>query len=196
MLYKILMTENKLSTEYLDSKKGEIFEIIPELKYEDGFDQKSSWHIYDVWKHTEVALSNSNYDFEERLALLLHDIGKPFSYQDDGETRHFKGHAQKSAELAEPILQRLGYGKQTIERIVFLIKNHATTINTDNINESNIELIRKLLNIQFCDTNAYNPKKIAPVLQRLNNIKEQLELYTKIYSERQHFKELNDKSEK
>ena len=96
MLYKILMTENKLSTEYLDSKKGEIFEIIPELKYEDGFDQKSSWHIYDVWKHTEVALSNSNYDFEERLALLLHDIGKPFSYQDDGETRHFKELNDKS----------------------------------------------------------------------------------------------------
>ena len=44
----------------------------------------------------EVALSNSNYDFEERLALLLHDIGKPFSYQDDGETRHFKELNDKS----------------------------------------------------------------------------------------------------
>lgn len=84
--------------DYLESKKEEIFKIIPELKPADGFDQRSSWHIYDVWKHTEVALSNSNYDLEERLALLLHDIGKPFSYIDE-----------------------------------------------------NIALIRKLLNIQYCD---------------------------------------------
>jgi len=79
MIEDILMSKQKLSVEYLDSKKEDIFKTIPELEKEDGFDQKSSWHIYDVWKHTEVALSNSRFDFEERLALLLHDIGKPFS---------------------------------------------------------------------------------------------------------------------
>ena len=196
MLYEILMSENKLSTEYLDSKKEEIFEIIPELKHEDGFDQKSSWHIYDVWKHTEVVLSNSNHDFEERLALLLHDIGKPFSYQDDGEIRHFKGHAQKSAEIAEPILQRLGYDKKSIERIVFLIKNHATKINIENVNEENIELIKKLLNVQFCDTKGYNPEKISPVLQRLDCIKQKLERFEESKKNRQNSYKINNEYEK
>ena len=38
---------------------------------------------------------NSPNDLDIRLALLLHDIGKPFSYQDDESGRHFKNHALK-----------------------------------------------------------------------------------------------------
>ena len=43
------------------------------------------------------AIKDSINDIDIRLVLLLHDIGKPFSYQEDGNIRHFKGHAQKSA---------------------------------------------------------------------------------------------------
>lgn len=182
MINDILMQETKLSVNYLESKKEKIFEIIPELKNEDGFDQKNSWHIYDVWTHTEVALSNSNYDFEERLALLLHDIGKPFSYQDDGEVRHFKGHAEKSAEISKEILQRLGYNEIIIKRIIFLIKNHSTIIDLSNVNKDNIELYQKLLNVQYCDTRAYNPEKIEPVIQRLDETKNKLEEISKLFS--------------
>ena len=185
MIYDILMAEQKLSVDYLDSKKEEIFGIIPELKDENGFDQKSSWHIYDVWKHTEVALSNSNYDFEERLALLLHDIGKPFSCQYEGKVRHFKGHADKSAEISVEILERLGYDENTKNKILFLIKNHATVIDVNNINKDNFELFKKLLNIQYCDTRAYNPEKIEPVIQRLDGIKEKLEIIDKNFSNKE-----------
>ena len=176
MIYDILMSEDKLSVDYLESKKEEIFNIIPELKTEDGFDQKSNWHIYDVWKHTEVALSNSKCDFEERIALLLHDIGKPFSYQDDGDVRHFKGHAKKSAEMSEPILERLGYDKQLVDRVSFLIENHSKVINVNIVNKNNVELFEKLLDIQYCDTKAYNPEKIGPVIHRLDQIREQIEI--------------------
>ena len=179
MINDILMAKRELSVDYIESKKEEIFNIIPELKNEDGFNQKSSWHIYDVWKHTEVALSNANYDFEERLALLLHDIGKPFSCQDDGKVRHFKGHADKSAEMSVEILERLGYDKNVINRIIFLIKNHATVIDVNNINKDNFDLFKKLLNIQYCDTRAYNPEKIEPVIQRLDGIKEKTEIIEK-----------------
>ena len=174
MLEEILVSREKLSKDYLDSKKEEIFSIIPELKNEEGFDQKSDWHIYDVWEHTEEALCNSNCDYEERVALLLHDIGKPFSYQDDGDVRHFKGHAEKSAEISKDILKRLGFDINKANRILFLIRNHSTIIDLSNINERNIELYQKLLNVQYCDTKAYNPSKIEPVLQRLNKIQEGL----------------------
>ena len=109
---QILMQSINLSAHMLEKDKNRIFEIIPELKAEDGFNQKSSWHIYDVWKHTVVALSNSNPDLEERIALLLHDIGKPYSYQEENNNRHFKGHAKKTAEMTKKILVRLGYNDE------------------------------------------------------------------------------------
>lgn len=49
------------------------------------------------------------------LALLFHDIGKA-----DG----IRGHAEVGAEIARPILHRLGVPEEDIENIVFLIKNH------------------------------------------------------------------------
>ena len=174
-LKNILMKDSELTVDYLDKHKNEIFNIIPELKDEDGFDQKSPWHIYDVWKHTEVALAMSNHDFEERLALLLHDIGKPHCYQNDEEVRHFRGHAQKSAEISEGILKRLGVDEIEASRIIYLIENHSTIIDTNSISMNNIGLAKKLLNIQYCDTKAYNPNKIEPVINRLDGIRKCIE---------------------
>ena len=48
------------------------------------------------------------------MAALLHDIGKPFSYQDE-EVRHFHGHPEVSADMTEEILKRLGYSKDFID---------------------------------------------------------------------------------
>lgn len=159
----------------LNDNKNLIFKIIPELQAEEGFDQKSPWHIYDVWEHTAVATSNSEPDVEARIALLLHDIGKSSSYQDDGNIRHFKDHAKKSAEIAEEILKRLGYKNQQVERICYLIKNHSTVINTKCVNEDNIELIKKLLKIQYCDAIAYNPEYSGKAIKRLDEVKAELD---------------------
>jgi tRNA nucleotidyltransferase (CCA-adding enzyme) len=173
-LEQILMEPKKITVEYLEKNKEAIFSIVPELKDEDGFDQKSSWHIYDVWKHTEVALSNSNQDLDERIALLLHDIGKPHSYTEDGEVRHFGKHAEKSAEIAKPILERLGYSTEKRELICELIKRHSTLINPKEVNGRNLEKMKKLLNIQYCDTKAYNPEKIETAIKRLDSIKAEI----------------------
>ena len=59
---------------------------------------------------------------EDRLVMLLHDIGKPFSYQDDGKSRHFKGHAKKSAEMAKIILDRFNIDEENKELILKLIE--------------------------------------------------------------------------
>lgn len=173
-LEQILMQSSTLSVDTLENNKKRIFEIIPELKAEDGFDQKSSWHIYDVWRHTEVALSNSNPDLEERIALLLHDIGKPYSYQEDNNIRHFKGHAVKSAEIANKILIRLGYEDEQINLICWLIENHSTIIDTRQINTNNLTKMKKLLDIQYCDCKAYNPVKVEPVISRLDLIQAEI----------------------
>ncbi len=172
IIEKLLL--NNISEINSYENRQEMFNIIPELKDEFGFNQKNPWHIYDVWNHTVVALENSDCDIQTRLALLLHDIGKPHSYQEDGKIRHFKGHAQKSAEIAKNVLNRLGYDEKQVSNICFLIDKHSTVINVDNITEENIEMYKKLLHVQYCDTSAYNPEYTSPVFARLDNIKKKL----------------------
>ena len=132
-----------------------VFDIIPLLRYEKGFDQKNAWHCYDVWQHTIKAVSCSNVDFENRLALLLHDIGKPFCYQDDGAIRHFKNHALVSAQLSEVILKDLGYEGDKLNELLFLIKEHSSKIIPENISMEDLYLYKKLLDVQLCDARAY-----------------------------------------
>lgn len=159
-----------------------IFKIIPELEASKGFDQKHPHHCYDVWEHTKVALLRSKPDLQIRIALLLHDIGKPYSYQ-DGEVRHFKGHPDKSAEMSKEILKRLGYEENEIEDICYLIKNHDKIIDVDKINKCNSELIKKLLYIQYCDAYAHEPEHIEKRVKKLDEIYEQIKSKNDTYIE-------------
>ena len=120
------------------------------------------------------ALKRSKPDLQIRMALLLHDIGKPYSYQEDGNIRHFKGHPQKSAEMAEKILHRLGYSDKEVEDIYYLIKNHDALIDVNRINENNIELTKKLLYIQYCDAYAHAPQHVDKRIKKLDTICEQI----------------------
>ena len=114
-LYGILTSDNIV--ESINKNMDYILDIIPEIKYMIGFDQNHPDHHLDVWEHTLCALSMSEKDFEIRLSLLLHDIGKPFSYQ-DGEVRHFRGHQRVSSDMSRIILKRLGYSKEFVDKIL------------------------------------------------------------------------------
>ena len=155
-----------------------IFDIIPELKDEKDFLQNNPWHIYDVWNHTKKVIENSKLDKEIRLVLLLHDVGKPHSYQEDENgIRHFRGHSQKSAEISKPILERLGYTEEQINEMCFLIANHDKTIQPEVINADNLETYKKLLYIQYCDASGYNPEYIQIVYDRLDRLSSYLKEY-------------------
>ena len=161
-----------------ENEEQTIFDIIPELKAEKDFVQNNPWHIFDVWNHTKKVLENSKVDEEIRMVLLLHDIGKPHSYQDDENgVRHFRGHSQKSAEISKSILERLGYIEEQIKEISFFIENHDKTIQPEIINADNIEIYKKLLYIQYCDASGYNPEYIQRVYEKLDR----LSLYLKEY---------------
>ena len=99
--------------------------VIPELVDMRGFDQKNYHHIYDVLTHTAVALSKSEPDLVLRMAVLLHDCGKPSTFSlDENGVGHFYGHAAKSAELAKERLLQLKVDTRTRNRIVRLIAHH------------------------------------------------------------------------
>ena len=169
-LYITLMSDD-LNTS-IDKYKGYLLDVIPELKYMIGFDQKHPHHHLDLWEHTLYALSLSEKDFEIRLSLLLHDIGKPFSYQ-EGEVRHFKGHAEVSSEISRKVLDNLGYEKVFIDKICRYIELHDTPITLKDI-KTDPEFYSKLYKIQYCDALAHNPDKLEKRKKYLEKTKKLL----------------------
>ena len=107
-------------------------QVIPELLPMVGFDQHSRYHCYDVYTHTAVAVDHVPPRLPLRLAMLLHDVGKPdtFSLGKDGQG-HFYGHHRRSAELAEEILLRLRAPKKLREEVVTLVRCHDAQIEED-----------------------------------------------------------------
>lgn len=105
-LYYILIDSDIISS--INFNLDFLIELIPEIENMIGFEHNHPHHHLDVWNHTLYALSLSENNFDIRLSLLLHDIGKPFSYQDD-EIRHFHNHPYVSFIMSKSILSRLGF---------------------------------------------------------------------------------------
>ena len=104
-------------------------QFLPELRPTFGFEQHNPHHSYDVWEHTLHAVEAVDAEPVLRMAVLLHDIGKPacFTRGADG-VGHFYGHPEKSAELARGILSRLRFDKKTASAILALVKSHGLPI--------------------------------------------------------------------
>lgn len=152
-----------------------VFKYIPELKNMVGFEHRHPHHHLDVWEHTLAVLENlkSENDIELKMAALLHDIGKPFSYQDE-EVRHFHGHPEVSKEMSIKILNRLGYSQKFINNVSYLVLKHDTPIEPENLDNS-YEMVKKLLALQYADAKSHHPNKIQKRIAFLDNISKQLD---------------------
>lgn len=146
--------------------------IIPEINSIIGFDHKHPHHHLDVFNHTLLALSMSPKDFTIRFTLLLHDIGKPFSYT-DGEVRHYTGHALVSSNIAKEILKRFDLDPAMVNEILYLITKHDTLISQKEINE-NLTLAHKRFQVQYCDALAHHPLMLEKRIRYLLKISESL----------------------
>lgn len=115
--------------------------VLPEILPMVGLDHRNPHHCYDVWTHTTVAVDHVPPELPLRLAMLLHDIGKPdtFSLGEDGQG-HFYGHPRRSVELAEGILSRLRFPRRTRERVLTLVRYH------DAVLEESPQRVRRWLN--------------------------------------------------
>lgn len=154
-----------------------ILEQIPELSNLVGFEHKHPHHHLDVWEHTLEVVNNIKIpDLETKMAGLLHDIGKPFSYQDE-EVRHFHGHPQISAQMAKVILTRLNYSTQFITEVTYLVRTHDTIIDIEHLDNS-YDMIFKRLALQYADAKAHAPTTVKKRIEFLDEISRKL---TSIY---------------
>lgn len=122
-LCKLLVTPR---AEFYIKKYFDIFlEVIPELALMEGFEQSDPHHIYDVLEHTLVSMKVIEPNLELRLAMLFHDIAKPFTFhKDENGLGTFKNHGQKGAEMTREIMNRLRFNKKTIQKVTKLVEYH------------------------------------------------------------------------
>lgn len=169
-LKDILMSDNILDS--INNNLDLLLDFIPEIRFMIGFDQKHPHHHLDLWNHTLYALSLSECDFDIRLSLLLHDIGKPFCYE-EGDVRHFKGHADISSKIAYNILTRLDYSEEYIKYICSLIKMHDTPITKEMVSKMP-DMMNTLYKIQYCDALAHHPDKLEKRIEYLEKTRKLL----------------------
>ena len=99
--------------------------ILPEFDACMDTPQNNPHHCWSVGEHTLRALTFVEPDKVLRLAVLLHDIGKPpVRTTDERGVDHFYGHAQKGAEMAGSILRRLKFDNDTRKRVARLVQVH------------------------------------------------------------------------
>ncbi len=148
--------------------------IIPELEEGVGVIQ-GRHHKYDVFSHSIKSLqaaANKNFNFEVRLAALLHDIGKPRTREfDQSGQATFYNHQLVSAKMAKDILKRLKFDNKTIEKIVLLVKEHMFVYDIGKVSESGVRrLLRKvgkeniddLINLRIADRLGSGVPKAMP----------------------------------
>ena len=98
---------------------GVISYILPELAAGEGVVQRKDYHRYDVLEHSLRAAAYA--DESVRFAALLHDVGKPYCLNTNG---NFNEHAEEGARIAAEICARLKVPKKLAAETVKLIELH------------------------------------------------------------------------
>lgn len=122
-------------------------EIIPEIRPMIGYDQQNHHHSYDLWEHTVRAVENMPPEADLRLAMLLHDTGKPLvRTTDEHGEGHYRGHQQASAVIAARAADTLRLDNATRDRVLLLVRYHDIPLRTESgeINLDRSFLLRKL----------------------------------------------------
>lgn len=87
--------------------------------------QNNPHHCYTVGEHILQSMTHVKSEKTLRLAMLLHDIGKPVTKTTDADGRdHFHGHASVSADMARKILRRLRFDNDTLRTVEKLVLYH------------------------------------------------------------------------
>lgn len=106
--------------------------FLPEMCHTWQFEQGER-HQFDIFIHTVKAVDLVPPEVPLRLAMLLHDIGKPFCWVEENGKIRFPDHGTVGAEMAGNILERLRYDKKTIAQVQMLIAQHERLLHPEEI---------------------------------------------------------------
>lgn len=123
-LDKLLLLSERPSSGLLFMHESGILPLfLPELEATWAVEQ-NEYHEDDVFHHSLKACDMAPAVLHIRLAALFHDLGKVATRQDlDGRTVFYR-HEEQSEALAEDILERLVYSRETVRKVLHLIRHH------------------------------------------------------------------------
>jgi poly(A) polymerase len=149
----MMLTEGRArrAFELLD-ETGLLAQVLPEAVRMHGVAQPPQFHPEgDVWVHTMLLLEKLQAGVSPTLAwgALLHDIGKPATYQPPnptvpGDRIRFNGHVEVGVRMAEVILARLRFSNEDTVQIVALVKNHMRFGDVMQMRESTLKRFLRL----------------------------------------------------
>ena len=101
-------------------------EVLPEVPPMDGVPQPPEFHPEgDVLTHVCMVLDEVDHgDPVQAWAAVLHDVGKPPTFERAADRIRFSGHDQLSARMAEQALERLHAPRKLIDRVVDVCRDH------------------------------------------------------------------------
>ena len=123
------------------SESGLLKEILPEIEAMKGVEQPPEFHPEgDVFIHTRMLMDKLvNATPVLAFAALLHDVGKPPTFQvREGRIRFYE-HSRVGARMAEKIMRRLRFSNDEIEAVVTCVDNHMKFANVKEMREGKLK---------------------------------------------------------
>jgi putative nucleotidyltransferase with HDIG domain len=152
--------------------------VLPEVAALRGMSHDALHHPEgDVFEHTLAACEASrSSDPLVHLAVLLHDIGKPLTHAVRRGRHTYFGHAEKGAELATEVADRLRYSRRWREALRFSVLNHLKVPKLASMRPSKIYRLvvhedwPLLKEVSYCDQAArgrsFDPQRFEEETQR------------------------------
>ncbi len=163
-LVRILNSDQPMNALVLAQQLDILEYISPDLIRGIGVEQNQA-HSYDVFGHlmrTMQHAADKQWSFDIRLAGLFHDISKPETrrWSDEKKDWTFHGHEVVGSRVTRKALEDLRFSRETIEKVVKLVRWHMFFSDPDQITLSAVrrmitnvgeENIWDLLNLRICD---------------------------------------------
>lgn len=128
-LTRMLLQDNPSQSFRTMDDAGLLRWVLPEIDAMKGVEQGRTWHPEgDVFQHTMLVIDH----VEPRTvvncwAALLHDVGKPPTYERDAAGHiTFYDHQYVGGEMAEEIMGRLRFSTEEIQSVAAIVRRHMT----------------------------------------------------------------------
>lgn len=144
-LIKIMTGPNPGRAMRMMSELGLWAEVIPEIEAMHGCEQPANFHPEgDVFVHTALVLDAIRASWpgepppELALAALLHDVGKPPTFEVGEDRIRFPEHQSVGANMADAIGQRLKLSGKMRDEISELVANHMRFMDVQRMGRSTL----------------------------------------------------------
>lgn len=137
------------------------------------------------WEHTVRAVEAAPAELTLRLAMLLHDAGKPSCRPTGGQgIGHFYGHPGAGADMADQMLRTLKFENAVRRRVVTLVEHHDAPLALQDkavrrwLGRLGPEAFFQLLEVKRADILGQNPQRRGNRLEELAELRARAERIT------------------